>query len=113
MNDDAVYLPDRIAQFAGKSGCRPLAPTGGHGRLWERCLPAKNDDAVCLPDRVDLIAGKHRSHRVYDCLLERGLPAMNDDAVCLPDRGALIAGKHRSHRGLRLSVGARLARDER
>jgi len=57
-----------------------------------------NDDAVCLTDRVALIAGKHRSHRVYDCLLEPGLPAMNDDAVYLPDRVALIAGKHRSHR---------------
>ena len=76
-------------------------------------MPAMNDDAVCLTDRVALIAGKHRSHRVYDCLLEPGLPAMNDDAVYLPDRVALIAGKHRSHRGLRLSVGAGLARDER
>jgi len=57
-----------------------------------------NDDAVYLPDRGALIVGKHRSHRVYDCLLERGLPAMNDDAVCLPDRGAPIAGKPRSNR---------------
>ena len=57
-----------------------------------------NDDAVCLPDRVALIAGKHRSHRVYDCLLERGLPAMNDDAVRPPDRIAQFAGKRRSNR---------------
>ena len=42
-----------------------------------------NDDAVCLTDRVAPFAGKHRSHRVYDCLLEPGLPAMNDDAVSL------------------------------
>ena len=57
-----------------------------------------NDDAVCLTDRVAPFAGKHRSHRVYDCLLERGLPAMNDDAVRPPDRIAQFAGKRRSNR---------------
>ena len=61
-------------------------------------MPAMNDDAVYPPDRVALIAAKHRSHRVYDCLLEPGLPAMNDDAVRPPDRIAKFAGKHRSHR---------------
>jgi len=57
-----------------------------------------NDDAVYPPDRVALIAAKHRSHRVYDCLLEPGLPAMNDDAVYLPNRIAQFAGKPRSNR---------------